>query len=367
MTRLVPPYIDRLVPYVPGKPVEELERELGTRGTIKLASNESPLGPPARAIEEIRRVASMAHRYPDGSGYSLRKDLAEHHRVTMPEIALGSGSNDLIDLACRTFASAADHAVIGDPSFVCYRLGLLTANIPTTEVPLRDRMHWDVDALVAAVRPETRLLFIANPNNPTGTYLGRSELERLARDLPEPVVLVVDEAYVHFADAPDYVSALELRGVRERMIVLRTFSKVYGLAALRVGYAIAPPELVDYIDRVRLPFNVGAIAQAAARAALADTEHVERYVALNRSERTRVSNAMTELGLAVTPSQANFVLVDMGAHGGLDTYEQLLRLGVIVRPMPPPIQSFLRITIGLPKENDRLLAALADVVKGARE
>ena len=360
MEPLVPPNVDRLIPYSPGKPVEELERELGIKDAVKLASNECPAGPSPAVVEAIRKAATEVNRYPDASTFALRGDLAAHHGVHMDELAVGNGSNELIDLLCRTFASADDHAVFGDPSFVCYWLGCTAANVPFTKVPLRDHVAWDVDALLGAVTPKTKLLFVAHPNNPTGAHLPREDLRRLLRGLPARVVAIVDEAYVEFADAPDYESALSMRDLRERLVVLRTFSKAYGMAGLRVGYAIAPKQLVSYLNRVRAPFNVNLVAQAAARAALADRAHLEQYVAMNRAEREKVTRGLEELGLRVAPSQANFVLADFGMPGR-EVYDRLLRMGVIIRPMPPPIDTSLRITIGLPNENDRLLAAVREL------
>jgi histidinol-phosphate aminotransferase len=360
MDPLVPPHIDRIAPYTPGKPVEALERELGIRDAVKLASNESPIGPSPAAVEAMCRAAPSVHRYPDATGFRLREALAHRHGVPMEHITLGNGSNEILALACLAFGTPADHAVIGDPSFVYYAIGLTMAGIPFTRVPLRDRLSWSVDDLLAAVRPETKLLFIANPNNPTGAYVPGDALARLLRELPPRVVAVIDEAYVDFADAPDYVSALELRGLRERLLVLRTFSKAHGLAALRVGYAIGPPQAIGYLDRVRAPFNVGTLAQAAALASLEDREHLARYVQMNREERRRLASALTELGLQVAPSQANFVLVDFGEPGA-SVYERLLHRGVIVRNMPAPIDSWLRITVGRPEDNARLLEAVHHV------
>ncbi len=360
MDRLVPPYIERLVPYVPGKPVEELERELGVKNALKLASNENPMGASPRVIEALSKLGPTLGRYPDAATHALREALAAHHGLPMDDFVVGNGSNELIDLVCRTFAAPGEHAVLGNPSFVCYRLGLLAANVDFTEVTLRDNLSWDVDAMLAAVRPETRLLFLANPNNPTGAHLSVSELTRLLSALPPRVLAVLDEAYVEFADAPDFASALTLRGLRERLLVLRTFSKAYGLAGARVGYGIGTPAIVDYLNRVRAPFNTNALGQVAARVALDDQEHVARYVAMNRNERARMSAALAALGYAVAPSQANFVLVNFAAPGR-EVYERLLRKGVIVRPMPPPIASWLRISIGLPEENDRLLAAVREL------
>lgn len=360
MEPLVPPNVDRLIPYSPGKPVEELERELGITNAVKLASNESPMGPSPAVVEAIRKAASEVHRYPDASTYALRRDLAAHHDVPMDDLCVGNGSNELIDLLCRTFGSPDEHAVFGDPSFVCYWLGCTAANMPFTKVPLRDHVAWDVDALLAAVTPKTKLLFVAHPNNPTGAHVPRDDLRRLLSELPPRVLAVVDEAYVEFADASDFESALSMRDLRERLVVLRTFSKAYGMAGLRIGYAIAPNDVVGYLNRVRAPFNVNAIAQAAARAALKGRAHVEKYVAMNRTERARIGRGLAELGLRVAPSQANFVLADFGMPGG-DVYDRLLRMGVIIRPMPPPIGTWLRITVGLPEENDRLLLAVREL------
>jgi histidinol-phosphate aminotransferase len=228
---------------------------------------------------------------------------------------------------------------------------------------LREHVHYDVDAIIAALRPETDLLFLANPNNPTGAYLGRADLERLIAAAPPQALVVIDEAYIEFVDAADYVSALELQAQHPNLIVLRTFSKAYGLAALRVGYGIARAKVVDYLDRVRAPFNVSSAGLAAALAALGDPEHVARYVALNRTERDRVAKGLVAMGLSPAPSQANFILVDTH-RSGREMYDALLQKGVIVRPMGPPIASFLRISIGLPAENDRMLASLASLLHG---
>jgi histidinol-phosphate aminotransferase len=354
---LAPENVRKLVPYKPGKPIEELERELGIKDAVKLASNENPFGPSPSVAKAIAEAASVLHRYPDASTFELRSALSAAHEIPMDEICVGNGSNELIDLLCRTFLTASDHALFADPSFVCYELGCIAANAAYTKLPLRDRFFYDAGSMLDAIRPETKLIFVANPNNPTGTHLGKDGLQRLLREAPPRVIVVLDEAYVQFADAPDFQSALELRSLRERLVVLRTFSKAYALAALRVGYAVAPAPIVDYLNRVRAPFNVNSLAQRAALAALGDRAYVERYVETNRGERARVCEALNALGLRVVPSQANFVLVDF-ARPGAQVYDELLRAGVIVRPMPPPIDTCLRITVGAPRENDRLLDAV---------
>jgi histidinol-phosphate aminotransferase len=359
---LVAPHIERLTAYVPGKPLEELEREFGIRDAIKLASNENPLGPSPKALEAAQRALAQGHRYPDN--YRLRAALAAHHGVALDEITLGNGSNELIDIVAHTFGEPGAHVVYPDPSFVCYRSSTTGMNMLASEVPLRAHVHYDVDAIVAAFRPETRIFFLANPNNPTGAYVGREGLERILKALPERTVAVLDEAYVEFADASDYASALGMRELHERLIVLRTFSKAYGLAAFRVGYAIAPPTLIGYLDRLRAPFNVSSIGLAAAEAALGDPGHLAHYVAHNAKERTRVSAALSSMGIEVAPSQANFILAHFpgdAADHAKRFGDALLRRGVITRATPPPIQEWLRITLGTEAENDRLLATVREL------
>ena len=357
---LVIPTIEQLAPYEGGKPIEELSRELGITDAVKLASNENPLGPSPRALEAARRVLDDSHRYPDGAAFNLRAKLAEKHHVAIDEILLGAGSNELLDLAVRTFCTPAHHIVFAEPSFVVYRISAMSNGVPFTAVPLSADLTHDLPAMAAAVKPETRVMFVANPNNPTGTYVSRAAVEKLLRDVPPDVIIVMDEAYLEYADAPDFPDSLELRGLRERLLVLRTFSKIYGLASFRVGYGFGPQNLIDYMNRIRAPFNVSTLAQAAATAALDDTDHVDTARALNKKERQRVTNALGALGLGVTPSQANFVLVDV-RRPARAVYEALLRKGVIVRPFPS-LPTSLRITLGTERENDRFLAALAEVL-----
>ena len=358
MRPLVTPTIESLVPYEAGKPIEEVARELGVPDAIKLASNENPLGPSPLALEAARRAIGEVHRYPDAAAYRLREKLAGVHGVSMDEIVQGNGSNELIELVVRTFATASDHIVFAEPAFVVYKLASLSHGVPFSAVPVKAWTH-DLPAMTAAVNERTKVLFVANPNNPTGTYVGRSAVEKMLREVPEEVIVVMDEAYIQYVDAPDYPDSLELRNLRERLIILRTFSKIYGLASLRVGYAIGPKNLIDYMNRVRAPFNVGSVGQAAAMAALDDREHVDKSRAMNKSERARVAAALSELGVEVAPSQANFVFVD-AKRSCREVYDELLRKGVIVRPMGNT--SFLRITVGTPAENDRLLTALAEVL-----
>lgn len=359
------PHILALSAYEPGKPVDELRRELGIERIVKLASNENPYGPSPHAIDAVQGDALALHRYPDPRGHDLREALAAHHDVSSNELCLGNGSNELIDLICRVFASRGDHVVFGDPSFPCYRIGSIAQELETTAVPLRESVQWNVDDLIEAVTPKTKLLFVANPNNPTGSYIPQRDLERLFRDVPDWVLVVVDEAYFEYVDADDFVEATELRGLRERMAILRTFSKAYGLAALRVGYAVATPDVVEHLNRLRAPFNVGTPGQHAARVALGDQEYLRKTVAATVRDRKGLTTSLEAEGLRVAPSQANFVLVDVGRPGRA-VYESLLREGVIVRPMRAPIESCIRVTVGLPEENTVFLEALRRVLRETR-
>jgi histidinol-phosphate aminotransferase len=288
--------------------------------------------------------------------------LGSHHGVPAEQIALGNGSNELIDLICRVFASRGEHAVFGHPSFPCYRIGAVAQELSYTAVPLREHLHWSVDDLLGAVTPQTRLLFVSNPNNPTGSYIGKDDLERLLCRLPEHVLAVIDEAYVEYVNAPDFAPATDLRDTRERLAILRTFSKAYGLASLRVGYGIMHADVADFLNRVRQPFNVNALAQAAALAALDDDAYVEESRALNETGYAKLTAGLEALGVRYVPSHGNFVLVNVA--NGLRVNNELGKQGVIVRPVANyGLPEWLRVTVGLPHENARFLDALANVLK----
>jgi histidinol-phosphate aminotransferase len=359
MSALVSPTIESLLPYEGGKPVEELARELGITDAIKLASNENPLGPSPKAIAAARAVLGDVHRYPDANAFKLRERIAAEHRVPMDDVIQGNGSNELLDLAVRTFCTSEHHIVFAEPAFVVYRIAALAHGVPFTAVPVRDLTH-DLESMAAAVTARTRLIFVGNPNNPTGTHVGLDALRRFLHSVPPEVIVLMDEAYIEYATAADFPDCLKLRGERERLIVCRTFSKIYGLAGLRVGYGISTPELVGYMNRVRAPFNVGSVGQAAAIAALDDSEHVRTSRELNASERERVAERLRAMGLSVAPSQGNFYLVDVKQNGRA-TYDALLRKGVIVRPFGS-LPTSIRVTVGKPHENDRFLTALGEVL-----
>ncbi|MDF1563366.1 MAG: histidinol-phosphate transaminase [Deltaproteobacteria bacterium] len=365
---LVSENIETLFPYVPGKPIEETERELGISGVAKLASNENALGPSPKAVAAVQEGVRSAHLYPDGSCYYLKNRLAEHLDVSPEELVVGNGSNEVIVLLVRTFlqragSGAVDHeAIISDGSFIVYRLALQAHGVKTVRVPLGADRRFDLDAMAAAITPATRMIFIANPNNPTGTYVGRAAMEAFLKKVPEEVIVVLDEAYTEYVEKEDYPDGLQLRKLHPRVVVLRTFSKIHGLAALRVGYGVMSAELASYLNRVRDPFNVGALGQLAARAALDDPEHASKSRALNSAELARLEAALPGLGVTVTPSVCNFVLCDFGREGK-GVYEALLHEGIIVRPMAGyGFTESARITVGLPGENERLLAALKKVL-----
>lgn len=356
MDRLVTPSIEALSPYQGGKPVEELFRERGVSDAIKLASNENPLGPSPRALEAAARALAEVHRYPDGAAFRLRKAIAEFHGVPMEEVLHGNGSNELIELLIRTFTTSEHHIVFGEPAFSMYRVAVMAHGVDFTQVPTRADWVHDLDAMARAIRPNTRLVLIDNPNNPTGTYVPRAALEEFLRKVPPEVIVVLDEAYFEYATAPDYPDSLKLRGARERLVTLRTFSKAYGLAGLRVGYGIGPARLLDYVNRLRAPFNVGLASQEAGIAALGDTAHLEASVKLNDEQRRWLAEQLSARGFVVTPSQANFLLVDF-KRPAAELYDRLLSEGVILRPIGP-LPTHLRVTIGTAEQNQRLVSAL---------
>jgi len=358
---LVPEWIRTLTPYPPGKPIEEVERELGIHDSIKLASNENPLGPSPMAVAAIGAALGNLHRYPDGSAFYLKRRLAE--RLAVPEDALivGNGSNEVIELAVRAFLRPGDEAVMADQAFVVYQLVVQAAGGASRIVPLRDFTH-DLEALAAAIGPRTRLVFLGNPNNPTGTIFRRAAWRAFLGRVPERVVVVADDAYAEFVEDPEYPDTIRERGDgRVPVLSLRTFSKLYGLAGLRVGYGIGPAPVVDALERIRQPFNVNSLALVGALAALDDEQHVRRTLAANRAGMAFLTEAFDRLGLAYVPSAANFVLVRVGE--GARVYEALLRRGVIVRPMAVyGFPQHVRVTVGTAAENGRFVEALGAVL-----
>jgi histidinol-phosphate aminotransferase len=358
MTLHVHPDIAALSPYVPGKPIEELQRELGLTRVIKLASNENALGPSPKAIGVINEGVATLHRYPDGGAFRLRQALADRWKVTADHIILGNGSDEILGLLARTFLSPGDEAVMADQTFVIYRMEVTAAHGKAVIVPLA---HWrhDVARMADAITERTRLLFLCNPNNPTGTMVSAEEVAQLLSRVPEHVVVVFDEAYVEYVRSADFPDAMAYVKAGRNAIVLRTFSKIYGLAGLRIGYGVTTTEIANFLNRVRPPFNANSLAQRAALAALGDDEHVARSRAVNQTGMDEVVKGLRALGLAPIESETNFVYVGVGRDGH-GVFDALLRLGVIVRHIEGQM---LRVTIGQADENKTFLAALGQVLR----
>jgi histidinol-phosphate aminotransferase len=358
----VKPWVQKLEPYVPGKPIEELERELGIANAVKLASNENPLGPSPRAVEAIWNMAERVHRYPDGGCFRLRQALSARLDVAPEQLVFGTGSDEILELLAKCFIGPSDEVVYAWPSFAMYPIVTQGMGATSVRIPLDADFVHDLGAMREAITTRTRLVIVCNPNNPTGTSVGAAAFDRFAASLPENVVLAIDEAYVEYARRPDFPDGLAWVRRRPGTCVLRTFSKIYGLAGLRVGYAVADRELAGYLERARHPFNVNVIAEAAALAALDDHEHVERARRTNADGFEFLTRELRRLGLETWPSDANFLLAS--APGG--SYERLLREGVIVRPMAGfGLPNHVRITIGTAEENERLVKAL-ERLQGAR-
>ncbi len=350
----------RISPYEPGKPLSELEREFGIRDAIKLASNENPWGCSPAALAAMAGETAY-NRYPDGSGHALRHGLAAHLGVDASRITLGNGSNEVIDLVARAFLGPGRRALVGEYCFVAYVLSTLASGGELDVAPARDYGQ-DPDALLQAMGADTRVLFIANPNNPTGTWLGRADLERLLDGVPEDVVVVLDQAYAEYFDTPDYVDGIELLARHPNLVVTRTFSKIHGLAALRVGYAVSDPAIADVLNRVRMPFNVTSVAQAAALGALSDADFVRDVRQRNAAGLARLRAGFADLGLDFIDGHGNFVTVDCGRPAA-PVYDALLRLGVIVRPIGGyGLPNHLRVSVGTEAEIDRALMALRQVL-----
>ncbi|HVM98091.1 MAG TPA: histidinol-phosphate transaminase [Candidatus Acidoferrales bacterium] len=357
---LVPEWIRSLTAYPPGKPIEELEREYGIFDSIKLASNENPLGPSPKAVAAITAALSNLHRYPDGNCFYLKRALAKKLGVSPDALIFGNGSNEIIELAVRTFLQRGDEAVMADQAFVIYRLVTQSVGATGKLVPLRHFTH-DLEAIAEAITPATRMVFLANPNNPTGTIFFRREWEEFLAAVPPHVIVVMDEAYFEFVDDKEYPDSLAAHSRNRLLITLRTFSKIYGLAGLRIGFGVADPVLIEVMNRVRAPFNVSSLAQTAALAALDDDEHVERTRRCNLEGVAYLRAELDRLKIEYVPSWANFILVDVG--NGVKVYEALLRQGVIVRPLGVyGFPEHVRVSIGTKAENERFVAALKSVL-----
>jgi histidinol-phosphate aminotransferase len=360
--KLVSANIASLVPYPPGKPLEELERELGITGAVKIASNENPLGPSPKAVEAIMTALSGLHRYPDGSGYYLKQALAGRLGLDLSNIILGNGSNEIIELAVRTFLQPDLEAVFSDPTFLVYAKVVQGAGAKAVTIPLRNFKH-DLTGLAQAVTERTRLLFLDNPNNPSGTLVPAGELKSFIADLPAQTILVLDEAYLEFVRNQALLDPLEIIPGHKPVIFLRTFSKIYGLAGLRIGYGLAHKEIIDYLDRVRQPFNVNTLAQRAALAALDDTAFFDRTRELVWTGLEWLWDQLDIMGVGYLRTQTNFFLIQLERSAD-EISKKLLHEGVIVRSMSSyGLPNFIRINVGLPEENQRFITTLRNILK----
>ena len=360
MALKVHPDIASLVPYVPGKPIEELQREMGLPRAIKLASNENPIGPSPKALAVLAETASTLHRYPDGGAFRLRGALAHRWKVTPDQVILGNGSDELLGLLARAFLSPGDEAVMAEQTFVIYKMEVQAAHGVVVEVPQK-HWHHDLPAMAAAITDKTRLLFVCNPNNPTGTIATKTEVAALMARVPDHVVVVFDEAYYEYVRHPEFPESIDYVKAGRPVIVLRTFSKIYGLAGLRIGYGMTSPEIAGYLNRIRPPFNANSMAQQAALAALEDEAHVTASRSLTHSEMDKVRRGLQRLGFEALPSEANFLYFD-AKKDGREVFNALLREGIIVRHIQG---SMLRVTIGLPDENQLFLSALESVTRAS--
>ncbi|MCU1716532.1 histidinol-phosphate transaminase [Pseudomonas sp. 5P_3.1_Bac2] len=360
---LAQPGVQQLSPYVPGKPVDELARELDLDPAtiIKLASNENPLGPSPKVLEAIRAELAELTRYPDGNGFELKSRLATRCGVEVNQVTLGNGSNDVLDLVARAYLAPGLNAVFSQYAFAVYPIATQAVGAQGKVVPAKDYGH-DLEAMLAAIDANTRVVFIANPNNPTGTWFGPDALARFLERVPSNVLVVLDEAYIEYAAGNELPDGLKYLAKYANLLVSRTFSKAYGLASLRVGYAISSAQVADVLNRVRQPFNVNSLALAAACAALEDAEYLAQGRELNDAGMAQLEQGLQALGLSWIPSKGNFIAVDFGRDTAAIN-QALLQAGVIVRPVAGyGMPNFLRVSIGLPAENARFLEALAKVL-----
>lgn len=360
---LVAPPVQGIAPYVPGKPLAELEREYGIRDSIKLASNENPLGPGPMALEAIAAASREIGLYPDGNGYALKLALARKHGCSIESITLGNGSNDVLVMLAEAFLTPQSEAVYSQHAFAVYPIAVQATGAIARVAPANSEqgampLGHDLNAMAALVNERTRLVFIANPNNPTGTSVDAGSLRRLIEAIPETALVVIDEAYIEYVEDPHFPDASRWLDDHPNLVVTRTFSKAYGLAGLRVGYALSHPSVADALNRVRQAFNVNTIALAAACAALQDSEHLVRSVATNREGLAQIRSELERLKIRYLPSCGNFLLIDC-ARPALPVFEAMLRLGIIVRPVGSyQLPNHLRVTVGTGAQNRRMLTAL---------
>jgi histidinol-phosphate aminotransferase len=358
---LIRPSIADILPYPPGKPIEEVKRELGLEEAIKLASNENALGPSPKAIEAIKNVLNDINIYPDGNSYYIKQKISQKLNVGIDEIFMGNGTDEVIRVVTEAFLNPGEEVIVAWPGFVIYSIATNVMAGSLKRIPLKNYTH-DLNAMRDAVTDKTKLIFIANPNNPTGTMVDKAEVQSFMNKVPEDVIIVFDEAYYEYAD-DNFPNTIQYMREGKNVITLRTFSKIYGLAGLRVGYGIAKKEIFEDMNRIRQPFNVNRLAQAAAIAALDDDEQVEKSLSMNKEGKKFLYKEFDAMGLEYVPTSANFILVNMD-RDGKEVFEKLLREGVIVRPMGGyDLPNFIRVTIGKPEQNQKFMESLKKVLK----
>ncbi len=354
-------FVGDLIPYVPGKPVEELEREIGITDAVKIASNENPLGPSLLAEKAISEALHNLHRYPDGDAYYLKNKLAGKLGVEPDTIIFGNGSNDVIDIAARTYMEPGDEAIFGEYAFIVYPIVTKAVGAKAVVSPMPDYTH-DLRDMHSRITEKTRIIFIANPNNPTGTMVRRDEFDWFIDNVPGDILVLIDEAYFEYVDDTDYPNSLEYQNLGKSILTVRTFSKIYGLAGMRLGYGVAHKDIVSHMHKVRHPFNSNSLAQIGAIAALDDKEHIEMTKRTNAQGIEYVCGELGKLDIPYTPSFTNFVLIDLG-DDPMPVYNSLLREGVIVRPvMGYGLKTHLRVTIGTRDENEKFIAGIKKVL-----
>lgn len=349
-----------LVPYKPGKPIKELERELGIKNSVKLASNENPLGCSPKVTEALKDFFPEISRYPLGDAFYLRETVSKHYGISGDMLLFGTGSNEIIELAIRTFLGSDEHVLSPAPSFSVYGIISQAAGKSCKWVPVNSDFKFDFEALAAAITDKTRMVFLANPNNPTGEFFTKEELEGFMKQVPDDVIVIMDEAYIEYADAPNFPDTLAMLKDYKNIFLMRTFSKAYGLAALRVGYVIACKEAIDMMNRVRQPFNTNMAAQIAAQTAMEDQDHLQKVIAENKAGKEYLYAEFEKLSLKYIPTQANFILVNVG--DGEKIFNELLKEGVILRYLGPGLAEWVRVSIGTKEENEIFIEKLKKVL-----
>ena len=357
----VNPKILNITPYQPGRPIEEVKRQLRLKEVIKLASNENPLGPSPKAVRAIKDALGKINRYPEGSCFYLRRDLSKKLKIGPDKLIFGNGSDELIDIIIKTFCQEDEEILTSEVSFLEYKIIAQQNGRLVRTVPLKD-FKYDLSALRKNIGPKTRVIFIANPNNPTGSYVHKKEVEDFLLSLPENILVVFDEAYFEFVDRKDFPRALNYLKEGKNVIILRTFSKIYGLAGLRIGYGIAKKEIIQYLERCRQPFNVNLLAQAAAQAALSDSTFVKKSKKIAREGKEYLYQSLEKMGIEYIPSATNFILLNL-KRDGIEVFKKLLKKGVIIRDMRQyGLKDFIRVTVGVKRENIKFIEALKKIM-----